>query len=346
MKYLLLIHQGTTPTPRDPEAWSKLSEDEQNAVFADYKAINETPGVTPGDRLHPPETATTVRVQDGKTLTTDGPFVETQGGDRRLLLLRGRRPRRRDRARGADPRGPASAARSRSVRSWSGSRPRQRLPRPVGPRPRCADRLPRRLRPRRGSHAGGVRDRGGALAARRDARQPRCVAGGDGAQPRDRPHSPRSHAGREDPPARGARGGGGHDGRDDLPRRAARARLHLLPSGPGHRGAGRADTADARRADDDRDRARVPGRRADDGPAAGAGQAQDQGRRDPVPRAARPPAARPPRRRARGRLPDLQRGLRRARRPGGRGDPARPRARRADARRARGARAAGDDAAA
>jgi hypothetical protein len=76
MKYMLLIHQGTTPTPRDPEAWARLSEDEQQAVFADYQAINETPGVTSGLQLDEPETATTVRVEDGKTLTTDGPFVE------------------------------------------------------------------------------------------------------------------------------------------------------------------------------------------------------------------------------------------------------------------------------
>jgi hypothetical protein len=76
MRYLLLIHQGTTPTPRDPEAWAQLPEDEQNAVFADYKAINETPGVTPGEQMDSPETATTVRVQDGRTLTTDGPFAE------------------------------------------------------------------------------------------------------------------------------------------------------------------------------------------------------------------------------------------------------------------------------
>jgi hypothetical protein len=76
MKYLLLIHQGTTPTPRDPEAWATLPEDEQKAVYADYKAINETPGVTPGVAMDAPETATTVRVQDGRTLTTDGPFAE------------------------------------------------------------------------------------------------------------------------------------------------------------------------------------------------------------------------------------------------------------------------------
>jgi hypothetical protein len=76
MKYMLLIHQGSTPTPHDPEAWARLSADEQQAVFADYKAINETPGVTPGLGLDAPETATTVRVEDGRTLTTDGPFVE------------------------------------------------------------------------------------------------------------------------------------------------------------------------------------------------------------------------------------------------------------------------------
>jgi hypothetical protein len=75
MKYLLLIHQGDAPTPRDPEAWAKLSEEEQNQVFADYQALNQTPGVTPGLQMQGPEAATTVRVEDGRTLTTDGPFV-------------------------------------------------------------------------------------------------------------------------------------------------------------------------------------------------------------------------------------------------------------------------------
>jgi hypothetical protein len=87
MKYMLLIHQGTTPTPRSPDEWASLSEDEQNAVFADYKAINETPGVTPGLQLSDPETATTVQVQDGKTLTTDGPFVEIKEAIGGYLLL-------------------------------------------------------------------------------------------------------------------------------------------------------------------------------------------------------------------------------------------------------------------
>jgi hypothetical protein len=78
MKYMLLIHQGTAPTPLSPDDWATLSEDEQKAVYADYQAINETPGVTTGEGLQPPETATTVRVQDGKTLTIDGPFVDTK----------------------------------------------------------------------------------------------------------------------------------------------------------------------------------------------------------------------------------------------------------------------------
>ena len=78
MKYMLLIHQGTAPTPRDPDAWAALPEEEQQAVYRDYAAINQTPGVTPGFGLSEPETATTVRVQDGKTLTTDGPFVDTK----------------------------------------------------------------------------------------------------------------------------------------------------------------------------------------------------------------------------------------------------------------------------
>ena len=78
MRYMLLIHQGTTPTPSNPEAWATLSEDEQKQVYADYQALNQTPGVTPGEGLGEPATATTVRVADGKTLTTDGPFVETK----------------------------------------------------------------------------------------------------------------------------------------------------------------------------------------------------------------------------------------------------------------------------
>jgi hypothetical protein len=71
MRYMLLIHQGDAL--RTAEG---LPEDEQKAIGAEYWAITQTPGVTPGEWMQPPETATTVRVEDGRTLTTDGPFVE------------------------------------------------------------------------------------------------------------------------------------------------------------------------------------------------------------------------------------------------------------------------------
>ena len=78
MNYILLIHHGDAATPNSPDAWAALSEDEQKAVAADYQAINQTPGVTPGQHMEGPDTATTVRVEDGETLTTDGPFATTK----------------------------------------------------------------------------------------------------------------------------------------------------------------------------------------------------------------------------------------------------------------------------
>jgi hypothetical protein len=82
MQYVMLIYQGTTPLPGSEEA-AALSEEELKQIYADYGAINTTPGVTPGLPLGLPENATTVRVEGGKTLATDGPFVgmkEAVGG--------------------------------------------------------------------------------------------------------------------------------------------------------------------------------------------------------------------------------------------------------------------------
>jgi len=78
MKYIMVIYQGDAQ-----ERQAALSEEEQKQVYADYQAINETPGVTPMPPMGQPDNATTVRVQGGKTLTTDGPFVgmkEAVGG--------------------------------------------------------------------------------------------------------------------------------------------------------------------------------------------------------------------------------------------------------------------------
>jgi hypothetical protein len=73
MRYLLQIYSSDAPAQ-----WEGLSEDEQNAILGEYFAISNAPGVTGGAQLQPPTTATTVRVQDGRTLTTDGPFPETK----------------------------------------------------------------------------------------------------------------------------------------------------------------------------------------------------------------------------------------------------------------------------
>ena len=78
MKFVLLIYQGTTPLPGTPE-WSTLSGDEQKAVYADYAALNRTEGLTPGLPLGLPDRATTVRVDGGAPLLTEGPYVEVKG---------------------------------------------------------------------------------------------------------------------------------------------------------------------------------------------------------------------------------------------------------------------------
>jgi hypothetical protein len=75
MKYLLLIYGNDTR-----EQFQARPEEERKAIYAEWGAVNKTPGVTPGAELEPPSTATTVRVKDGKTITTDGPFPETKEG--------------------------------------------------------------------------------------------------------------------------------------------------------------------------------------------------------------------------------------------------------------------------
>jgi hypothetical protein len=79
MKFMLLIHHGTTPIPGSPE-WDALSKEEQGAVYAGYQAVNQAPGFTPGERLAGAEGATTVRVQDGATQTTGGAIDDPLAG--------------------------------------------------------------------------------------------------------------------------------------------------------------------------------------------------------------------------------------------------------------------------
>jgi hypothetical protein len=75
VKYILLIHD-------DEAAWGAMAEEERNQLFKEYmefgNELQQRGALRAGDQLQPTSTATTVRVKDGKTLTTDGPFAETK----------------------------------------------------------------------------------------------------------------------------------------------------------------------------------------------------------------------------------------------------------------------------
>ena len=73
VKYLFQNYPG-----RSPEEFERLSEDERQAIVEEYLAIRELPGVVGGAQLQTVETATTVRVQNGETLLTDGPFIDAK----------------------------------------------------------------------------------------------------------------------------------------------------------------------------------------------------------------------------------------------------------------------------
>ena len=75
MKYLLLIYENE-------KAGEGASEAEQGKIYQEYmdytKRIRKNGNYVAGEALQPVATATTVRVKNGKTLTTDGPFAETR----------------------------------------------------------------------------------------------------------------------------------------------------------------------------------------------------------------------------------------------------------------------------
>jgi hypothetical protein len=75
MKYLCLIYENE-------KGWEQMPKDQADAVMGEYFAftdnIKKAGHYLGGDALHPTPTATTVRVRNGKTLTTDGPFAETK----------------------------------------------------------------------------------------------------------------------------------------------------------------------------------------------------------------------------------------------------------------------------
>ena len=73
MKYMILIYLNDSMAQI-----AKLPEAEQELIYHEYRAISQTPGIIEGNQLQPAGTAMTVRVLDGQTVTTDGPFAGTK----------------------------------------------------------------------------------------------------------------------------------------------------------------------------------------------------------------------------------------------------------------------------
>jgi hypothetical protein len=71
VKYMLLVYDN-------PAGWESVTEDEMKGLYAEYAAVGQDPATVHSAQLLPVDTAKTIRVKDGRTLTTDGPFAETK----------------------------------------------------------------------------------------------------------------------------------------------------------------------------------------------------------------------------------------------------------------------------
>jgi len=75
MQYMLLIYN-------DPHGWESMSEADRGEIYNAYGTftaeLQASGKMVAGDALQATDTATSVRVRDGETLTTDGPFAETK----------------------------------------------------------------------------------------------------------------------------------------------------------------------------------------------------------------------------------------------------------------------------
>jgi len=84
MKYILLMHH-------DEEAFSKLTESERQDMLGESvrltHRLHAKGQYIDAAPLHPTSTATSVRVREGKTLVTDGPFAETREQLARYFLI-------------------------------------------------------------------------------------------------------------------------------------------------------------------------------------------------------------------------------------------------------------------
>jgi hypothetical protein len=73
VKYAVLIYSAEAG-----DTFDSLPESEQQAIMGEYVALSQMPSTVGGEQLQPGATATTVRVDNGNVLTTDGPYAETK----------------------------------------------------------------------------------------------------------------------------------------------------------------------------------------------------------------------------------------------------------------------------
>ena len=71
MQYVLLIYD-------DPKEWESIAPEERESIYGEYMAVSELPNTTGGSQLQPADTARSVRVKDGTSIVSDGPFAETK----------------------------------------------------------------------------------------------------------------------------------------------------------------------------------------------------------------------------------------------------------------------------
>jgi hypothetical protein len=71
MQYAMLIYET-------PGSYDHLDDGERAAIYGEYMQISSDPACVGGAQLEPIDTASTVRVNDGETLITDGPFADTK----------------------------------------------------------------------------------------------------------------------------------------------------------------------------------------------------------------------------------------------------------------------------
>lgn len=71
MQYMLLVYDN-------PANWADVTEEQMQGLYAEYAAVSQDPATVHSAQLSPIDTAKTIRVKNGETMTTDGPFAETK----------------------------------------------------------------------------------------------------------------------------------------------------------------------------------------------------------------------------------------------------------------------------